>query len=781
MAAWAAGRRGGPAFERLVELADRPDLVVNFCPPEVTAPDEESLPDCFRYNAVEEAATLRGLPGVDIASRGTYRGMTVAPSDAPDRTVPASSVFGLDVDGVIGFQGRPLVIEGRSFADDSADEVVVNEFFVERTGLGLGDDVEATFWSQEELGAAVVPGGRLSGPRVHVRIVGVVRGVQDVAARSGAAGFEGDEVSMLGGPAVVAATPDAGGFNAIFVWADGDPDVAAAEIEAAFADRTFNLAPAFGPEDTDPIREAIDYESAGALAFGGLAALSAVAFGGQAIARQSRREWSDLPVLRALGTTTHQSAGAALLRGAATGLAAAVVAVAAAIALSPLGPIGAARAAETDPGTAVDGFVVAVGAVAVALVVTAATAAPVAGAALWRERFRPLGVVPPWVSTWLPASSSVGVTFARGALRRGVTGVSVGSALVTVSLAVGAVAVASVLVASLSALLHAPERFGAPWDVSVGGVVEGGADSAEERFVATSPDVAAAAGIVGTDARIGDQVAWVQAFEPLPGVEQAIEPVVLEGRAPVSADEIALGVVTMRALDLDIGDTVPVRATLSGTDPQPMTVVGTTVVNDTYESSPGRGGIVTPEWIVESGAEATPDPYVVRLAPGVDRAEFTAALRAVSAGQINDPVPQGAIRNVDRIRRVPFALAALVGVLALATIAHALVLLVRRQRVALATLRSLGFVRRQVALSVGWSATVLAVPAALVGVPLGVAVGRAGWRAVADGLGVASDPATSVGWPFVAVLVVLVAATLAGTLPAWWTVRRPAAAALRSE
>lgn len=109
----------------------------------------------------------------------------------------------------------------------------------------------------------------------------------------------------------------------------------------------------------------------------------------------------------------------------------------------------------------------------------------------------------------------------------------------------------------------------------------------------------------------------------------------------------------------------------------------------------------------------------------------------VTARQGVDPaaepvtVPQDvlALRNV---RTLPQALAAFLVALALAALGHALVTAVRRRRHDLAVLRALGFPPRQNAACIAWQATTVAVVGLVLGLPLGVVVGRLSWRWVAD-------------------------------------------------
>jgi hypothetical protein len=62
----------------------------------------------------------------------------------------------------------------------------------------------------------------------------------------------------------------------------------------------------------------------------------------------------------------------------------------------------------------------------------------------------------------------------------------------------------------------------------------------------------------------------------------------------------------------------------------------------------------------------------------------------------------------------------------------------------------LGFVRRQIAYSVWWHTAIITLVALVVGVPLGIAVGRAVWRDFAGSLGAVPDTVVAT-WSIVAV------------------------------
>jgi ABC-type antimicrobial peptide transport system permease subunit len=145
------------------------------------------------------------------------------------------------------------------------------------------------------------------------------------------------------------------------------------------------------------------------------------------------------------------------------------------------------------------------------------------------------------------------------------------------------------------------------------------------------------------------------------------------------------------------------------------------------------------------------------------------------------PEPPGEVANLGDVDALPPLLAVFLAVLAVGAVAHAVVMSIRRRRRELAVLRALGFTRRQAAGTVSWQATALVVVGLVGGVPLGMALGRWTWAAVAGRMGAAPDPA----WPIMALLVLFPTAVALGLIVAWQPGRRAAetypAAALRTE
>jgi FtsX-like permease family/MacB-like periplasmic core domain len=217
----------------------------------------------------------------------------------------------------------------------------------------------------------------------------------------------------------------------------------------------------------------------------------------------------------------------------------------------------------------------------------------------------------------------------------------------------------------------------------------------------------------------------------------------LAGRAPQGADEVALGARTARALGVAIGDTVGVA--IPGGEPVEMRVVGRAVVPSVGDASRLGEGLVA----TMAGADAISPPDLpgldelfARLGPGVDPDAVVADLNA-RAGTNAEVQPSGEpsdIVNFGWVEAMPLVLGGILAAIAAATLAHLLLSAVRRRRHDLAILKTLGFVRAQVAGTVAWQATAVMIVSLVVAVPLGVALGRWTWALLADDLGVVARP-----------------------------------------
>ena len=171
--------------------------------------------------------------------------------------------------------------------------------------------------------------------------------------------------------------------------------------------------------------------------------------------------------------------------------------------------------------------------------------------------------------------------------------------------------------------------------------------------------------------------------------------------------------------------------------------------------------------------------YLVTLRHPGDRAAM-ARLKREFPGVVLPAVPPPEVREVHGVNDLPLALASVLTLLAVGTIAHTLVTSVRRRRRDLAILKALGFVGRQVRASVAWQATAIAGAGLIVGLPLGAAAGRWAWTALAQAFAIEPVPVISAGL-LLAVPAVLVLANAVAAIPARTAARTQPGVVLRTE
>ena len=113
--------------------------------------------------------------------------------------------------------------------------------------------------------------------------------------------------------------------------------------------------------------------------------------------------------------------------------------------------------------------------------------------------------------------------------------------------------------------------------------------------------------------------------------------------------------------------------------------------------------------------------------------------------------------NLGRVRAFPSLVAAFIVLLAVVVTSHAgLATSIRRRARDFTILKALGFVGAEIRGTVVWQATTLAVVGIVVGVPLGVLVGRAIWLVVARNLGI--EQYVPIPWLVIAVTALAVVA-----------------------
>ena len=551
------------------------------------------------------------------------------------------------------------------------------------------------------------------------------------------------------------------------------------------------------------IATAIDPQVVGWWILTGLAALVGVIVLAQALARQDAIDSEDFPVLRAVGATRRQLFTFTMVRTVFLALVGVVGGVCLAAGLSVFTPVGEARLADPNPGFDFDSLLL-VGGAAIALVVVVALgtwpAVRASRPVLSGDRpvVRPSRIVGAVSASGAPPSALIGI---RNALERGRgrSAVPVSSALLGSVLAVAALCGTVVFGSSLSRLTATPPLYGQGFDAWFS-VNTTGPETQNAQLLAAVQRPGITAVLAGVSGAITIDGVLVDAL-----AGQTIRgPYVMTtstGAAPAAPDEVLLGTKTMRQLGVHIGSTVRVRFPSSGSAPAPsqrFTVVGTTVlppdfnprgglgtgaiftlagfIGHTCPSGPAGAACISSAVISNNGA------FLVRAAPGPQGKAALAALSRTYSSQVNLPRPPTNLVNFGEAVNFPLILGFVVVLFGIGTLLHLLLTSLNRRRRETGLLKSLGMLRRQVAYCVSWQTTTVALIGIVIGVPVGVAAGRAVWNAFATNLGVvAAPPVVTVGLLVAVALGALVVANVLAVVPAFVAARARPASLLRAE
>jgi FtsX-like permease family len=630
---------------------------------------------------------------------------------------------------------RPVVLAGRLSDPGRADEVVITPRFPKTYGKRVGDTVTLHLMTPTQAeDPNFVAGGRPAGPQVRARIVGMVRSP-----------WYSDEVDsgghLIASPALfgrypanfVGAHRTFGFINALARLRHGGADLPAFKDSLARVTGRGDIDVWNIPELLRDQQQGDRFEAACLLAFGLAGLVAAVLLVGQALARCVAAGAADLRVLAALGMRRRQGIVAAVAAPVLAGVLGTALGVAAAVVGSRWLPIGKAALSEPAPGVAADPLVLGVGAGAAlaAVCLGAAGAAWLALAGTERAASRRSAVAVAAARAGLPVPVVVGTRFALEP-GRGQTAVPVRSALLGAVVGVLGVLAASTFSAGVSDAAGTPSRFGQTFQLTAF-LGESGHD-----WAAPGPLVSALRGdrdVAGVgDARIavaqaGNTSISMYTYAPVGG--GALPVVLRSGRLPTGAGEVALAPASARSAHAPLGSTVDLRGARAVT----ATVVGIAFMPEGGHNTYSDGG-----WLAPAGYDRLFDGFkyhraLVALRPGADPNAVLGRLRSAGGGAalpVEVTPPPAQVTVIRDVRRLPAALGVFLGVLAVGAVGHALATAVRRRRVEVAVLQALGMTRWQSRGVVGTQASVLAVAGLAFGVPLGLALGRALWRVVAD-------------------------------------------------
>lgn len=782
LGALAGARRTDTAYPRMRAATGAGDVLIS-----VEQPGAEPF-----YEEV------RGLPGVEDLGVGV--GLDLMLMDGPPTVDEAIGDFLPALaasDGrILTEVARPRITAGRLPNQDRPDEAFANRFLAaEGVGVGTTLEVRVGATTEDDPGATV-------GPVRRVTIVGtgiLPNEVLPIAVNDSFPTLFVTEAfyRQYAGPAYAA-------FDGAFARLRPGTDAPRfrTSVQHVF-DRYPHLGGLFyssEDERTIVVQRAVRPQVVALQLFGALGALTTLLIVGQALARQLYGDASDYPTLRALGMTQRQLFVIGMIRAGAVATGAAIIAVLVAIAVSPVMPLGTARLAEPDPGVGVDAPLLALGAAGMIVVLLLTQAVP----AMFRARARATaGAADPvavqrssriaaaLARSGAPAAMTTGVRMAVDP-GRGRTSAPVRSAIAGTILAMIALATTITFSSSLDRLVESPHLYGQNWDVTVDagfGAIPMNPAAARLRKL---PEVAAfSGGLIGELEIQGDSAVRPVTTIGIDPIEGDATLTMLEGRAPHTSDEIALGTTTLRDVRRRVGQTIGV---VSDAGPKTMKIVGRAVfpqfgLGSFTPTGLGDGALTT-------GAGLYPDPdgsynvVLVRLRPDApadaDDRVFRATVGGIPdcdagfCGSSRDIRP-GDVTNYARIRSTPVVLSGLLTILAVAAIAHALITSVRRRARELAVLKTMGFVRRQVYAAVAWQASTLAAVSIAIAIPAGILAGRAVWTSFADRLGVARDAVVPVTVIVLGIVGAFVVANVAAAWPGARAARLRPAIVLRDE
>ena len=309
---------------------------------------------------------------------------------------------------------------------------------------------------------------------------------------------------------------------------------------------------------------------------------------------------------------------------------------------------------------------------------------------------------------------------------------------------------------SFNHMVNSPRSQGWNWDVLVGNPndfsdheQQMGDTLERNHLIGGDPAIAMLAGPGQGAVEIdGKPVQSMMAVDRLKG---SVHPPLLQGHAPQGSGEIALAPGTMQALHRGLGDRVRVAT--------PVGSVGLRIVGEFVE--PAFGGILADgvgdgAWVdgaavrqvqsevMANGPEGSGkggglpptvfSMFFVRYAPGASRSAAYASLQHDFGPVVLTQLPSSDALNLQSVNRLPLLFSALVVVIGVITVGNTLITSVRRRRRDLAVLKTIGFVRSQIAATVGWQTVSYMSMAVAVGIPLGLIVGRWAWSLVSDSI-----------------------------------------------
>ena len=815
MGAVAAARRTQSSFPTYLASTNPEDLKVN------DALFNPSIGSNSGYNGSVSAAIGR-LPHVRRVATFTVfnpeivalnvphasNGDGIEPARAHQHAGEEPATLAASTDGQYATLNRPFVVRGRLADPARIDEVVVTEGEARLAGFQVGSVVPIGVFTnaQVQLPDCCSANGTVKPyRRIHLKVVGIVV-LND--------GVVQDDVDALGSGAVLftpafdrAFRQCCSYFSGTLVQIDG-PHGGAAAVTAELKRLVGNRGGGFENDYSVILAKAeraIKPEATALGVFGAITAFAVLLIGGQVIGRLLRVGADDRVTLRSLGAGPTITASDGLIGLLGAVIIGSVLAAGIAVGLSPLAPLGPARPVDPHPGIAFDWTVLGIGIVflvgalgAIAVLIAYRQAPHRVTRRLERTPRRGSRLTRVAARSGLPTPAVTGIRFALepGAER---TAVPARSAILGAVLAVG-VAIATVTFgASLTTLVSHPALYGWNWDYELLSGYGGQQDLPQHQTTTLlhhDPYVAASTGIYYSRLKVDGRAVPVIGTSP----NASVAPPLLSGHGLEAPDQIVVGATTLADLHKHLGDTVVVVNNNRSTGTR-LGIVGTVTMPTigtpgNPHSTMGTGALVSstliPPALRNSQGSQIPGPnaVLIRFHNGVNRTAALRSLQRINTTLVASPDGAGGVTGVQRPAEIvnyrsqqntPVYLGAVLAAGALLALALTLFSSVRRRRHELALLKTLGFTRRQLAAVVAWQSTIAVGIGTLVGVPVGIVVGRSLWNLFAHAIDAVPQPTVPTLTVALIVVGALFLANLVAAIPARQAARTRTAVLLQGD
>jgi hypothetical protein len=708
----AAARHTASAYTRIVRAAQTPDATSGYTQP--TADAERRLAGLRGVESLRSVVGFTGyIEGVDPAYTRGLLG-------------PWGDYFPVEA---------PQVREGRLPDPLKRNEIFVNAYLADHAGIAVGDDVRVSILVDNS-------------SNVHTEnftVTGIGTSPRELVA---------DETSSFGSIILSSAIARELSADATYRLTNFNlaPGVSVQkDLYPQLRERGFELNETL-TEGVHRVQAAIRPLLALLVTFGAVLLISAAGTTVQVVLRGTAAWAADDRMLQVLGLSPRKVLAVRVAGAMVTGLTAAATALVVMAATSPVGSVGTLHGPDPASGVYLDLTVFGAGVILIVLI-TLATAA-LAGlrwgnsspTATGRRRMAiPLSARPTAI-----AGLSFGNPRAGQHRRRAWSSIGVAAAAVALTAAV------VTLGSSANALVDQPKRYGYDWDVIALNAFADQEPATLQSIFGGDPAVAAATGFA-SDIYVVNGTAAVSGFA-ITNVKGSMQPTLVAGRAVRAADEVALGRDSLASIGATIGDEITIKqVSLTGVASATATVriVGAVTfppVSQTGTDQPrlGTGILLTAEGRQRLGiADNPPEWTAIRLARGARAHAF------IAAHPQGVPTKQGTptewftsaapaeIQQLDGVLGLVLGAAAVSFTVMLAILSYALLAQVRTHRRDMAVLHAVGFTQRQLAVVVAWQSLPLAVVSTLIGIPIGIELGRRQYTAFARRLGVIESPSTS--------------------------------------